>query len=287
MLVDETVSVEGPIEPPQPDLVPKDPIKIGGDLEFVDMNMEDEAEVQEVYELLSGHYVEDDDATFRFAYSASFLKWYHKLLSSTNLRAMLTPDYCKAWHVGLRATHNDKRKLCAFISGIPITLRIRNNTIKTVEINFLCIHKKLRSKRLTPVLIKEITRRCHLQGIWDAVYTVGMVLPRPIATCRYYHRALNWMKLYETGFSPLPFGSTTQRMVLRNQLRAETELKGLRLMEANDVEQVTTLLQQYLAKFDLAPVYSEEEVRHWFLHHGDERVIWTYVVEVNPLQRLI
>ena len=95
------------------------------------------------------------------------------------------------------------------------------------------------------------------------------------------------MKLYETGFSPLPIGSTTQRMVLRNQLRAETELTGLRLMEANDVEQVTTLLQQYLAKFDLAPVYSEEEVRHWFLHHGDERVIWTYVVEVNPLQRLI
>src|ERR1700738_3946825 len=215
MLVDETVSVEGPIEPPQPDLVPKDPIKIGGDLEFVDMNMEDAAEVQEVYELLSGHYVEDDDATFRFAYSASFLKWYHKLLSLTNFRAMLTPDYCKAWHVGLRATHNDKRKLCAFISGIPITLRIRNNTLKTVEINFLCIHKKLRSKRLAPVLIKEITRRCHLQGIWDAVYTVGMVLPRPIATCRYYHRALNWMKLYETGFSPLPIGSTTQRMVLR------------------------------------------------------------------------
>jgi glycylpeptide N-tetradecanoyltransferase len=39
--------------------------------------------------------------------------------------------------------------------------------IKMVEINFLCVHKKLRSKRLAPVLIKEITRRVNLKGIWQ------------------------------------------------------------------------------------------------------------------------
>lgn len=32
-------------------------------------------QLKEVYELLSGHYVEDDDASFRFKYSAEFLKW--------------------------------------------------------------------------------------------------------------------------------------------------------------------------------------------------------------------
>src|SRR5947207_6072432 len=128
-------------------------------------------------------------------------------------RALLTPNYKPSWHVGLRATHNQKRKLCAFISGVPVTLRVRANAFPSVEINFLCIHKKLRSKRLAPILIKEITRRCHLEGIWEAVYTAGVVLPKPVATCRYFHRALNWMKLYETGFSPLPPGSTKERMV--------------------------------------------------------------------------
>ena len=34
------------------------------------------------------------------------------------------------------------------------------------EINFLCVNKKLRSKRLTPVLIKEITRRVHIKDMW-------------------------------------------------------------------------------------------------------------------------
>jgi hypothetical protein len=33
-----------------------------------------------------------------------------------------------------------------------------------VEINFLCVHKKLRDKRLAPLLIKEITRRVNLTG---------------------------------------------------------------------------------------------------------------------------
>lgn len=54
-----------------------------------------------------------------------------------------------------------------------------------VEINFLCVHKKLRSKRVAPVLIREITRRVHMKGIFQAVYTAGVVLPKPVSTCRY------------------------------------------------------------------------------------------------------
>jgi len=49
------------------------------------------------------------------------------------------------------------------------------------EINFLCVHKKLRKNRLASVLIKEITRRVNLKGIFQAVYTAGIVLPTPIA----------------------------------------------------------------------------------------------------------
>lgn len=66
------------------------------------------------------------------------------------------------------------------------------------EINFLVVHKKLRSKRLAPVLIKEVTRRCNLHGVFQAVYTAGVVLPTPVAVSR---------------FVPLPFliSSRTQR----------------------------------------------------------------------------
>jgi hypothetical protein len=144
-----------------------------------------------------------------------------------------------------------------------------------VEINFLCVHKKLRSKRLAPVMIKvgraggatagaaahqpncvrttsalcpdrlrprlqqaaaaaahkpppnesraanahlnlgtnaaafanpppqEITRRVNLTDIWQAAYTAGVVLPMPVAVCRYWHRSLNPKKLIDVGFSSL------------------------------------------------------------------------------------
>jgi hypothetical protein len=54
-----------------------------------------------------------------------------------------------------------------------------------VEINFLCVHKKLRAKRLGPVLIKEVTRRVNLTGVWQAVYTAGALLPKPVSKNRY------------------------------------------------------------------------------------------------------
>lgn len=60
-----------------------------------------------------------------------------------------------------------------------------DKTLKMVEINFLCVHKKLRSKRVAPVLIREITRRVNLQGIFQATFTAGVIIPKPVGTCRY------------------------------------------------------------------------------------------------------
>ena len=71
-----------------------------------------------------------------------------------------------------------------------------------VEINFLCVHKKLRSKRVAPVLIREITRRVNCKGLFQAVYTAGVVLPRPVASCRsvYFFNSY-YVKLYHIMFA--------------------------------------------------------------------------------------
>lgn len=198
-------------------------------------------------------------------------------------RALTAPGWTKEWHVGVRATAS--KKLVAFISAIPVALRVRKKVLHASEVNFLCIHKKLRSKRLAPVLIKEITRRCYLQGTWQAIYTAGVVLPRPVSTCRYFHRSLDWQKLYEVGFSPLPANSKPQYQVRKYALPDHTATKNLRQMEAKDIDGVLSLLKRYLAKFDMAPVFTREEVEHWLLHKKDapgDQVVWSYVVEVCP-----
>lgn len=152
--------------------------------EWCSVNILDDAQCQEVYTLLFENYVEDDDNMFRFDYSKEFLKW-----------ALTPPGYFPDWHVGVRSIANGK--LLAFITGVPAHVRVHNSVRHMAEINFLCVHKKLRHKRLAPVLIKEITRRVNLESIWQAVYTAGVVIPTPVARCRYWHRSINPKKLVE------------------------------------------------------------------------------------------
>ena len=57
-------------------------------------------------------------------------------------------------------------------------------------------------------------------------------------------------------------------------------------MEPKDIDGVLSLLKRYLAKFDMAPIFTRDEVEHWLLHKkepGGEQVVWTYVVEVSQL----
>jgi glycylpeptide N-tetradecanoyltransferase len=168
------------------------------------------------------------------------------------------------------------KKLVGFISGIPADLMVNGIFTKLVEINFLCVHKKLRSKRLAPVLIKEVTRRVNLTGIFQAVYTAGVLLTQPVGTCRYYHRSLNPKKLCEVGFSSIGRNQTMSQLIKYYKLGTE-KLPGLRLMENKDVAQVQKLLWEYHQKFEFASQLSEEEVRHWLLPRED--VVYSYVLE--------
>lgn len=192
----------------------------------------------------------------------------------------MAPGWHKRYHVGVRASQS--RKLVAFISAIPVHIRVRDKVFTSSEVNFLCVHKKLRGKRLAPVLIKEITRISNLNEIWQGLFTAGIVLPRPVSTCRYFHRALNWQKLWECGFSPLPAGSKPQYQVRKYALPESPSTRGLREMQTKDLDQVLDLQKRFAAKFDIAPQLSKEEADHWFISKvapGGEQVVWSYVVE--------
>ena len=266
---EEDRSEEGPIKQVVPELVPKVPAPLPEAYEWCELDLTNDEEIAEVYNLLTHHYVEDDNAQFRFNYSKSFLNW-----------ALKAPHWKRSWHIGVRAAKS--RKLVATIFGIPTSLRVRSHILSVVEINFLCVHKQLRSKRLAPTLIKEITRRCHLEGVYQAIHTGGVVLPTPVGSCRYFHRSLDWLKLYEVGFSGMPPNMTKARMVSRHQLPAQSSTPGLRPMTTADIDSVLDLLSRYLKRFDLAQEFTREEIEHWLLNtieDQDDRVVWAYVVE--------
>jgi glycylpeptide N-tetradecanoyltransferase len=265
---DRTEHPEGPIVPNRPPSeLRAEPYSMPAGFEWSNVDIQDDAQRLELYHLLANNYVEDDDALFRFDYSQEFLLW-----------AVTPPHYNTDFIFGVRSSKT--KKLVAFISGIPTRIKVHEKEVDIVEINFLCVHKKLRAKRLAPVLIKEVTRRVNWTGVFQAVYTAGTVLPVPVASARYYHRSLNPKKLVAVGFSrPTNARMTTARMVKIYKLPEVPVTPGLRPMEERDVDAVHTLLNNYLSKFKLKILFTHDEIRHWLLPR--DKVINSYVVETT------
>ncbi|KAG7353238.1 myristoyl-CoA:protein N-myristoyltransferase [Nitzschia inconspicua] len=245
---------EGPIVPNKnPDEIRSEPYNMPTGFEWSTLDIMDPVQREELYTLLANNYVEDDDALFRFDYSKEFLEW-----------ALTPPGYSTELLLGVRATSS--KKLIAFISAVPANVKVQSTSrLDVVEINFLCVHKKLRAKRLAPVLIKEITRRVNQTGVFQAVYTAGVVLPVPVASARYYHRSLNPKKLVRVGFSRLNPRMTMARMQKLYKV-PDTPKHDLIPMTEEHVDGVHKLLSAYLeSKFLLHVNFSKEDVAHWLL----------------------
>uniref|UniRef100_A0A1B6DI98 Glycylpeptide N-tetradecanoyltransferase n=1 Tax=Clastoptera arizonana TaxID=38151 RepID=A0A1B6DI98_9HEMI len=265
--MDEKITANEPIEADKGmSEIRQEPYSLPDGFQWDTLTLDDPLVLKELYTLLNENYVEDDDAMFRFDYQPQFLKW-----------ALQPPGWRKDWHCGVRVTKSGR--LVGFISAVPANLNVYSQIQKMVEINFLCVHKKLRSKRVAPVLIREITRRVNQQGIFQAVYTAGVVLPKPIGTCRYWHRSINPKKLIEVKFSHLSRNMTMQRTLKLYKLPDSTKTPGFKKLTIENLSKAHQLLAQYLTRFDLAPVFTEEEFRHWFLPQPG--IVDSFVVENN------
>ena len=97
-------------------------------------------QLQELCDFLEDHYVEDDNGSFRLKYSKEKTKW-----------AITMPGYKKELHFVIRNSKNKKMMAC--IMGVPKKMSVLGKVFKVNEVNFLAVHKKLRSKRLAQVCI--------------------------------------------------------------------------------------------------------------------------------------
>eukprot|EP00967_Tisochrysis_lutea_P078204 scaffold106401_cov33-Tisochrysis_lutea.AAC.1 len=190
---DDTDALEpaggGPIHPAEPDKVKQEPYSLPGSFEWAELDLTDEAQANELYTLLHENYVEDGDNMFRFDYSIPFIRW-----------AMQPPGHRNEWHVGVRVSQT--KKLVAFIGCTPADLLCHGKRVEpgpvvlaegeaepsnasaaskpadtaggeqqsVVEVNFLCVHKKLRSKRLAPVSCDSVpsvvgSGRAHVPNV--------------------------------------------------------------------------------------------------------------------------
>ncbi|CCX34146.1 Similar to Glycylpeptide N-tetradecanoyltransferase; acc. no. Q7S3C8 [Pyronema omphalodes CBS 100304] len=288
---------DGPIRPrPKlgPDELPPAEKLLDG-FEWATLDLREPVQLSSLTSLLQSHYVSDPHSTFRLHYTSAFLRWALFAPSSTvlthppssspasiNSTSTLSRNEGNPLHFSVLSPSG---KPLAFLSGTPHLLRVRTATLLTCSIDFLCIHSRLRLKRLAPVLMRELKRRCAYPGgesIGAGVYSAGVELSPPLASCRYYHRPLKWEKLQKVGFVDWEMNGERKYRV------ANISLPRCREMQEKDVEAVTSLFSRYLERFEMAPIMNSDEVRHWFLgdsSNGDagrkfgDRIVWAYVVE--------
>lgn len=243
----------------------KEPYALPDGFYWSEVDMSKQSDCEDLYQLLTLNYVSDEDCMFRFDYKIPFIKW-----------ALTPPGYYKKWLLGVRG--GKKNTLFAFISGIPLNVVANQKEVKMCEINFLCVHQKLRAKKLAPVLIKEITRRVNCEKIWQAIYTAGPTIPTPFGHATYWHRNINCKKLIDVRFTSLKAGVPLSRYIRMHKLPEEPSMPGLRVMKAKDIEKVRDLLNSELDKHSKVRFHwSSEEVMHFLM--PQEHVIHSYVVE--------
>ena len=150
-------------------------------------------------------------------------------------------------------------RIVGSIIGTPMRIRVRQNVISVLSINFLCVHQKLRGKRLAPVLIKEISIRARHDGIMYAIYTGPRDLHTSICDVRYYHRPLDMPRLIQCGMCdqsecdhPLPPTTYSKWQEAENEV---------------DIRYITSLLSE--TKGDLQRIWTHSEVQRELVNGGD------------------
>lgn len=255
----------GPISIPTVEKIKTESYNLPLGFEFHTLNLDDMDELISVQDFLNSNYLESDDENMRFAYSTESIKWI-----------VQCPNYYPELFVCVRTTNN--KKIIATIFGIPVNAKIYDKVIPQIEINLLCVSKKFRTKRLAPVMIKEVTRRTNLRGIFQAVYTTGLDLPNKLSTLQYMHRVINVKKMSSIGFFSVSDDTISiYEKLYKVQLPKLDYDYSVSPIELSDVDICLNKLNESLAKYKLTHVFDKESFTHYFM--SKPNVVYTWVIK--------
>lgn len=177
-----------------------------------------QTDMDAIHRLLDTSYVESD--AWKLNYSRKLLNWILKDSENVCVRVVAS------------------KVIVGFISASSFRCKGTDSAF----INFLCVHKKLRNKKLTPVLIAEITKKLKAKGMQQAFYTSGFSYPNKIVTTTYYHRCLRVENLMQQRF--IRPGNLS---LLSKFYSLPKKSFDMRRLEEEDCNSLATLLNNYNA----------------------------------------
>lgn len=156
---------------------------------FKSMDKNNNEDLEEITNFIQDNYVEDAGNTARLHYKRDFFKWFLSSDPKWNLAIVSDID----------------QSIVGFIAAVKKNVKLVNENVDIAEINFLCVQKSFRHRRIAPLLINEITTRVNESGLFTAIHTSSAPLPHvPFFTATYYHKYFNVTNLHNSGYIHLP-----------------------------------------------------------------------------------
>jgi glycylpeptide N-tetradecanoyltransferase len=174
---------------------------------------------------LENNYVDDANGYFKVTYSPAKFRW-----------ALQTSAHMKEFHILIRNSKN--KKIMAMCTADCKKFVVNGQTMKMLEGNFMCVHSKLRSKRLAQILLQENMRRQRKMGYQYQIYTSGSTMPTPFVTTHYMNRFLNPSKLCQIKYTNMPAMMSFKDFDKKHILPKKSTIKltgELRAMEKRDL----------------------------------------------------
>lgn len=208
---------------------------------------------EEIYLFLKEHY---NDNNFSLLYSLEFINWYRK---------------------DIIVSVKTNNQIVGFIIGTIQPIIIKNNKKKCVFINFLCTHKQIRKKRLSTILIKEITRQISKLNIFIAMYCSQSKLHLPITQSNYYHYFVNVPKIIQNHFYDIPeqFNKTKIPIkTLSKYYHINTIEHNMIPFTEEHIPDVLSLFTNYFEKFTIHIDFEQYDITTLFYQ---ENIIYSYI----------
>ena len=211
-----------------------------------------EPKTKDVYKLLKHHYSEDNTSKIHPYYSREYI------------------DHILSIGFGLGISAKDK--LVGFIYCSIDKLNINHTVHKVGNINYLCVHTKLRTLGLAELLIKGITFMAQQSDIKIGMFTTERFLPKPYMTTKWHYRPLNIKRLLDIGFVEV---KKEDKEILPLYYDIPKTNKKYKLLKRDDLESVLHLIQNYNKKYN---IHYEDDIDSLQRRFIDNPNINSYVI---------
>lgn len=193
-------------------------------------------------------------------YSPEFLHWYFS-----------HPNYNREFTLAI--TGNDK--LVGFCAAIPNkSYQMGKEVLTVAEVNFLCVHRKLKKKRMAPILMRSIINVLALHKIKYAVWDTSTCLTQPLVSQRVYNRIIDVLQLMDKEF--IQFDDNVNADSILNTVHIPKKVTGTFVkMEEEHLTGALKVLNTQFDQYTYHPVFSQEEFKYLFY---DNPIVSSFVL---------